>query len=354
MLNRVFRFRPVRGAQAGPALGHPVPRLPHRPLPRALRRLRLDRGLRADHRRCRASSSPATQSRSSASSNGACATPRRTSASRKPRASQPALLDPHLAERQAGTGATRRRRRARARARRRPRRRADLPAARRQVIDRFSFHLENVEAQDVTAVLESFCVEYYGRRRRCRRRSSCRRRPGTSRRSSRSSPTAAGRAWKSAGRCAARSAGSRSLRGQRAAGARVGEGGRRRRAARAGRGDRGAPRGAQPRVAAAADRVLRHLDDPGRRDGGSMVVFEDAAPKKAHYRKFAVARSTVRTTSLQWRRWCHAASRGSAGDAPRLRRVVLRDAGLVVIDGGKGQLSAALAAMQEYDLPASP
>src|SRR5512133_461287 len=31
-----------------------------------------------------------------------------------------------------------------------------------KMIDRYSFHLENVGDQDVTAVLESFCVEYYG------------------------------------------------------------------------------------------------------------------------------------------------------------------------------------------------
>ena len=41
----------VRGAEAGTPLGHPVPRLPHRPLPRAVRRLRLARGLPRDHRR---------------------------------------------------------------------------------------------------------------------------------------------------------------------------------------------------------------------------------------------------------------------------------------------------------------
>ncbi len=45
---------PVRGPEAGPALGHPVPRLPHRPLPRALRRLHHAGGLRGDHRRRRA------------------------------------------------------------------------------------------------------------------------------------------------------------------------------------------------------------------------------------------------------------------------------------------------------------
>ena len=38
----------VRGPEAGPALGHPVPRLPHRALPRAVRRLHLEGGLRGD------------------------------------------------------------------------------------------------------------------------------------------------------------------------------------------------------------------------------------------------------------------------------------------------------------------
>src|SRR2546428_518260 len=31
-----------------------------------------------------------------------------------------------------------------------------------KMIDRYSFHLENVEERDLTAVLEAFCVEYYG------------------------------------------------------------------------------------------------------------------------------------------------------------------------------------------------
>ncbi len=86
---------------------------------------------------------------------------------------------------------------------------------------------------------------------------------------------------------------------------------------------------------------------------GSMVVFEDAVAKKSHYRKFTV--------------------RGLDGqdDFAAMREVITRrfsrlaaDPGseewnesfaaapnLVVIDGGKGQLSAALAAIQELDLP---
>src|SRR5207248_9426300 len=31
-----------------------------------------------------------------------------------------------------------------------------------RMIDRYSFHLENVGGQDITTVLESFCLEYYG------------------------------------------------------------------------------------------------------------------------------------------------------------------------------------------------
>jgi len=84
---------------------------------------------------------------------------------------------------------------------------------------------------------------------------------------------------------------------------------------------------------------------------GSMVVFEDAAPKKAHYRKFGVRRE------------------GGQDDVGMIREVVSRrfarmvsvasdeyDEGfatcpnLVVVDGGKGQLAAALAAMHELDL----
>jgi excinuclease ABC subunit C len=84
---------------------------------------------------------------------------------------------------------------------------------------------------------------------------------------------------------------------------------------------------------------------------GSMVVFEDAAPKKAHYRKFGVR------------------TEGGQDDFAMMREVVTRrfarlqavtadeyDEGfaacpnLVVVDGGKGQLGAALEAMRELDL----
>jgi excinuclease ABC subunit C len=87
----------------------------------------------------------------------------------------------------------------------------------------------------------------------------------------------------------------------------------------------------------------------------SMVVFEDGVPRKAHYRKFAIR-------SLD----------GGQDDFAAMAEVIARrfarltDAGegdadydesfgampnLVVIDGGKGQLAAALTSMQAYDLP---
>ena len=84
---------------------------------------------------------------------------------------------------------------------------------------------------------------------------------------------------------------------------------------------------------------------------GSMVVFQDAVAKKAHYRKFGI-------------------KGGGQDDFAALAEVVsrrfarMRDVAdeeydesfsatpnLVVVDGGKGQLSAVLAAMQSFDLP---
>ena len=64
VLNRVFRFRPCEGPRARPALGNPVPRLPHRPLLRAVHRSDLEGGLRRGDRRRRRLPLRATRRRS--------------------------------------------------------------------------------------------------------------------------------------------------------------------------------------------------------------------------------------------------------------------------------------------------
>ena len=85
---------------------------------------------------------------------------------------------------------------------------------------------------------------------------------------------------------------------------------------------------------------------------GSMVVFQDAVPKKAHYRKFAIRHEggqddfTMMAEVIS-RRFAR------AGDVTveSYDESFAAIPNLVVIDGGKGQLSAALAAMQRFDLP---
>ena len=85
---------------------------------------------------------------------------------------------------------------------------------------------------------------------------------------------------------------------------------------------------------------------------GSMVVFQDAVPKKAHYRKFGIKRAEGQD---DYAALAQVVSRRFA----RMRDVADEEydesfaatPNLVVVDGGKGQLSAVLAAMQAYDLP---
>ena len=92
----------------------------------------------------------------------------------------------------------------------------------------------------------------------------------------------------------------------------------------------------------------------GEQSVGSMVVLEDAAPKKAHYRKFAIRTDLsagpddfASMAEVIGRRF--ARSRLELGDEEWDESFATLP-NLVVIDGGKGQLSAALEAMQPYDL----
>ena len=250
----------------------------------------------------------------------------------------------------------RRRRRDRDRRRRRRRGRPDLPAARRQA-DRPPRlpSRERRRAGHVRRSSRPSASSTTGRRRASRRRSSSRATPATSRRSRSSSPSGGARASRCARRRAARSGGSQSWPTQNAQLALESETAAARAAARAaGRGARGAARGAQPREPAAADRVLRHLEHPGagdRRLDGRLPgrdAEEGALPQVR-----ACAGSTGRTTSPRWRRSSRAASPGSPRDRARSSTTSASppSPNLVVIDGGKGQLSAALEAMQAHDLP---
>jgi excinuclease ABC subunit C len=86
---------------------------------------------------------------------------------------------------------------------------------------------------------------------------------------------------------------------------------------------------------------------------GSMVVFQDAVPKKAHYRKFGIRHEGgqddfAMMAEVVSRRFARARPSASAVDYDEGFAAIPN---LVVIDGGKGQLAAALAAMQSFELP---
>ncbi len=81
----------------------------------------------------------------------------------------------------------------------------------------------------------------------------------------------------------------------------------------------------------------------------SMTVFVDGQPKNAHYRTFAIRSlegqdDVGAMREAVSRRFAH----GRAGEPDDSFRQMPN---LVVVDGGKGQLAAALSAMEELDLP---
>jgi excinuclease ABC subunit C len=85
---------------------------------------------------------------------------------------------------------------------------------------------------------------------------------------------------------------------------------------------------------------------------GSMSVFQDALAKKAHYRKFGVR-------GLEGQDDYAALAEVVARRFARMRDVADEEydesfaatPNLIVVDGGKGQLSAVMAALQAFDLP---
>ncbi len=85
----------------------------------------------------------------------------------------------------------------------------------------------------------------------------------------------------------------------------------------------------------------------GKSAVGSMVVFEKGKPKPAHYRRFKIrtvegANDYAMLQEVLLRRFKHAGKAGSSGkDAWAIKP------DLILIDGGKGQLNAALSALKE-------
>jgi excinuclease ABC subunit C len=90
----------------------------------------------------------------------------------------------------------------------------------------------------------------------------------------------------------------------------------------------------------------------GESSVGSMVVFQDAVPKKAHYRKFGIKGVSGQDDfAMMGEVISRRFARARDVTAERYDEGFAAVPNLVVVDGGKGQLSAALAAMQAYDLP---
>jgi excinuclease ABC subunit C len=222
-----------------------------------------------------------------------------------------------------------------------------------KLIDRYSFHLENVEGQDVPTMLEAFVLEYYG-----------------------SAPSVPPQIVvpRDVGDTAPLAEFLTARRGSRVE-VRVAERGEKRRLQELATQN---ARVALVSAAAAAEQTrLRRVEAleelrealnleslPLRIECydisniqeasavGSMVVFQDALAKKAHYRKFGIKGGYGQD---DYAALAEVVSRRFA----RMRDVADEEydesfsatPNLVVVDGGKGQLSAVLAAMQAFDLP---
>jgi excinuclease ABC subunit C len=220
-----------------------------------------------------------------------------------------------------------------------------------KLVDRYGFHLENVAGQDVATVLEAFALEYYG-----------------------FSPSIPPQLVvpPEAGDTAALEEFLSDRRGARVEVRAPARGEKRRLQELA---DQNARLAVQSDLLQSEQRRLRRVEAleelrevlnleslpiriecydisniQSESPVGSMVVFREAMPQKAHYRKFGVRR---REGPDDFAAIAEVVSRRFArlGEADPYDESLASAPNLVVIDGGKGQLSAALAAMQAYDLP---
>jgi excinuclease ABC subunit C len=222
-----------------------------------------------------------------------------------------------------------------------------------KMIDRHGFHLENVEGQDVNTILEAFALEYYG-----------------------NAPSIPPQIVvpPDATELEALEQFLSELRGSRVEVRAPARGEKRRLAELAAQNARVALDSAtlvaeqkQLRRVHALEELREALNleslplriecydisnIQGQEIVGSMVVFQDGLPKKAHYRKFAVRGldgqdDFAAMAEVVSRRF----ARLDSGTAEDYDEGFAATPNLVVIDGGKGQLSAALQAMQAYELP---
>jgi len=220
-----------------------------------------------------------------------------------------------------------------------------------KMVDRYSFHLENVGGQDVTTILESFGLEYYG-----------------------NTPAIPPQIVvpRDAGDLSALAELLSERRGARVE-VRTAERGEKRRLQQL--ADENAGHALVNEQAQSDQRRARRVEAleelrealnleslplriecfdishaMGQDPVGSMVVFQDATPRKSDYRKFGIRSSGdepddfAAMAEVISRRFARAAD-------PVAEAAWATVPNLVVVDGGKGQLSAALEAMQAYDLP---
>jgi len=222
-----------------------------------------------------------------------------------------------------------------------------------KMVDRHSFHLENVAGQDVTTILESFCLEYYG-----------------------SAPMVPPQIVvpRDSGDLSALAEFLSERRGARVE-VRVAERGEKRRLQQL--ADENAQHALVTEQAQTEQKRLRRIEAleelrealnleslpiriecydvstaMGQDTVGSMVVFQDALPKNAHYRKYTIRDQEgmddfAAMAEMISRRFARLSDGTGASHDPSFASAP----NLVVIDGGKGQLGAALEAMKAYDLP---
>jgi excinuclease ABC subunit C len=229
-----------------------------------------------------------------------------------------------------------------------------FPLREGRMVDRYSFHLENAAGEELSEVLEQFCLEYYG-----------------------SAPSIPPQILvpRGAGDLQTLEEFLTDARGSRVE-VRAPERGEKRRLQEL--AQQNAELALESETFVAETKRARRLESleelrealnleslpiriecfdisniQGQEVVGSMVVFEDAVAKKGHYRKFTVKGVEGQDDFASMREVItrRFSRLGADPGSEEWNESFAAAPNLVVIDGGKGQLSAALAAMHDLDLP---